>query len=426
MSGALDNRIELLSPAGDLKCFYAAINAGADAVYAGLDKFGARAFAGNLSSDEFIEAIDHAHLFSKKLYLTLNILIKDKEREEVDKMIEPLYRAGLDGVIVQDIGLISHLKKKYPLMEVHVSTQAFVTGPKGALLFKKMGASRVVPARELSIDEIKDIRKNAGIEVECFIHGAMCYCYSGMCLMSSFLGGRSGNRGRCAGPCRQPYGGKGKEDYILSMKDLCGIESIPDLIKAGVDSLKIEGRMKSPEYVYGVTSIYRKYIDLFYEKNTIENPDLKKDMEKLVSIYSRSGLNPGYFNKRNGGEMITRERGSYSTSLPDIEKTDSIVRRASCRAVFKKGEEAVLSIRSGDNEAEVRGAVVEEAKKKPLSHDDILKQLKKCGNSGFYFEETEIIADPDIFIPVSVLNELRRRGLSELKEDILSEYRRSL
>ncbi|MCR5024324.1 MAG: U32 family peptidase [Lachnospiraceae bacterium] len=426
MSGALDNRIELLSPAGDLKCFYAAINAGADAVYAGLDKFGARAFAGNLSSDEFIEAIDHAHLFSKKLYLTLNILIKDKEREEVDKMIEPLYRAGLDGVIVQDIGLISHLKKKYPLMEVHVSTQAFVTGPKGALLFKKMGASRVVPARELSIDEIKDIRKNAGIEVECFIHGAMCYCYSGMCLMSSFLGGRSGNRGRCAGPCRQPYGGKGKEDYILSMKDLCGIESIPDLIKAGVDSLKIEGRMKSPEYVYGVTSIYRKYIDLFYGKNTIKNTDLKKDMEKLVSIYSRSGLNPGYFNKRNGGEMITRERGSYSTSLPDIEKTDSIVRRASCRAVFKKGEEAVLSIRSGDNEAEVRGAVVEEAKKKPLSHDDILKQLKKCGNSGFYFEETEIIADPDIFIPVSVLNELRRRGLAELKEDILSEYRRSL
>ncbi len=426
MSGALDNRIELLSPAGDLKCFYAAINAGADAVYAGLDKFGARAFAGNLSSDEFIEAIDHAHLFSKKLYLTLNILIKDKEREEVDKMIEPLYRAGLDGVIVQDIGLISHLKKKYPIMEVHVSTQAFVTGPKGALLFKKMGASRVVPARELSIDEIKDIRKNAGIEVECFIHGAMCYCYSGMCLMSSFLGGRSGNRGRCAGPCRQPYGGKGKEDYILSMKDLCGIESIPDLIKAGVDSLKIEGRMKSPEYVYGVTSIYRKYIDLFYEKNTIKNTDLKKDMEKLVSIYSRSGLNPGYFNKRNGGEMITRERGSYSTSLPDIEKTDSIVRRASCRAVFKKGEEAVLSIRSGDNEAEVRGAVVEEAKKKPLSHDDILKQLKKCGNSGFYFEETEIIADPDIFIPVSVLNELRRRGLAELKEDILSEYRRSL
>ena len=426
MSGALDNRIELLSPAGDLKCFYAAINAGADAVYAGLDKFGARAFAGNLSSDEFIEAIDHAHLFSKKLYLTLNILIKDKEREEVDKMIEPLYRAGLDGVIVQDIGLISHLKKKYPLMEVRVSTQAFVTGPKGALLFKKMGASRVVPARELSIDEIKDIRKNAGIEVECFIHGAMCYCYSGMCLMSSFLGGRSGNRGRCAGPCRQPYGGKGKEDYILSMKDLCGIESIPDLIKAGVDSLKIEGRMKSPEYVYGVTSIYRKYIDLFYEKNTIKNTDLKKDMEKLVSIYSRSGLNPGYFNKRNGGEMITRERGSYSTSLPDIEKTDSIVRRASCRAVFKKGEEAVLSIRSGDNEAEVRGAVVEEARKKPLSHDDILKQLKKCGNSGFYFEETEIIADPDIFIPVSVLNELRRRGLSELKEDIVSEYRRSL
>lgn len=426
MSGVLDNRIELLSPAGDLKCFYAAINAGADAVYAGLDRFGARAFAGNLTSDEFIEAIDHAHLFSKKLYLTLNILIKDKETEEVEKMIDPLYRAGLDGVIVQDIGLISHLKKKYPLMEVHVSTQAFVTGPKGALLFKKLGASRVVPARELSIDEIRTIRKTADIEVECFIHGAMCYCYSGMCLMSSFLGGRSGNRGRCAGPCRQPYGGKGKEDYILSMKDLCGIESIPNLIKAGVDSLKIEGRMKSPEYVYGVTSIYRKYIDLFYENNTIDYPDLKKDMEILVSIYSRSGLNPGYFNKRNGGDMITRERGSYSTSLPDIEKKNSPARAASCIAVFRKGREAVLSIRSGDNGTEVRGDIVEEAKNKPLSHDDIIKQLKKCGNSGFFFEDIEIVADPDIFIPVSVLNELRRRGLKELKEDILGGYRRSL
>lgn len=426
MSSTLDNRIELLSPAGDLKCFYAAINAGADAVYAGLDRFGARAFAGNLSSDEFIEAIDHAHLFSKKLYLTLNILIKDKEKEEVEKMIDPLYRAGLDGVIVQDTGLISRLKKRYPLLEVHVSTQAFVTGPKGALLYKKLGASRVVSARELSIEEIKKIRKDAGIEVECFIHGAMCYSYSGMCLMSSFLGGRSGNRGRCAGPCRQPYGGKGKEDYILSMKDLCGVESIPDLIEAKVDSLKIEGRMKAPEYVYGVTSLYRKYIDLYYEKNTIQNPGLKKDMERLVSIYSRSGLNPGYFNKRNGGEMITRERGSYSTSLPGIERPEALQRSASLRAVFRKGEEAVLSIRSGDNVTVVRGAVVEEAKNKPMSSDDILKQLKKSGNSGFRFDETEITADPDIFIPVSVLNELRRRGLTELKEDILSGYRRSL
>ena len=184
----MEKKIELLSPAGDLKCFYAAINAGADAVYAGMNRFGARAFAGNLSLDEFIEAIDHAHLLSKKLYLTLNILIKDREATEVDSMIEPLYRAGLDGVIVQDTGLICRIKRKFPLLDIHISTQAFATGPKSALMFKKLGAKRVVPARELSIREIRAVKDETGMEVECFIHGAMCYSYSGICLMSSFLG----------------------------------------------------------------------------------------------------------------------------------------------------------------------------------------------------------------------------------------------
>lgn len=426
MKSTLEKKIELLSPAGDLKCFYAAINAGADAVYAGMNRFGARAFAGNLSSDEFIEAIDHAHLLSKKLYLTLNILIKDREATEVDSMIEPLYRAGLDGVIVQDTGLIRRIKRKFPLLDIHISTQAFVTGPKSALMFKKLGAKRVVPARELSIREIKAVKDETGMEVECFIHGAMCYSYSGMCLMSSFLGGRSGNRGRCAGPCRQPYGGKGKEDYILSMKDLCGLLSVPDLIEAGVDSLKIEGRMKAPEYVYGVTAIYRKYIDLYYQKKTINVPDLKRDMEKLYSIYSRGGLNPGYFNKKNGPEMITRERGSYSTDLPSVTGVKEKLRGVSLSGVFKKGEASFLTLRSGDSEVSVSGPVVQEALKKPMEEEDILKQLKKCGNSGFYVENTDITAEPDIFIPVSALNELRRRGINELKEDILSGFRRSL
>jgi len=413
-------RAELLSPAGDPECFRAAVNAGADAVYMGLKRFGARSFAGNFTVEEFIEALDYAHLFDKKVYLTLNILMKDRELTEASRLLEPLYRAGLDGVIVQDIGLISLIKKEYPDLPVHVSTQGFVTGVHGARLLRELGADRVVPARELSLKEIGEIREKAGVEVECFIHGALCYSYSGMCLMSSFLGGRSGNRGRCAGPCRQPFN---TNDYILSMKDLCALKEIPALLKAGVDSLKIEGRMKSKEYVYSVTSAYRKYLDLCYENGDLKNKE--KDIREILVKYSRSSAINGYFHKHNGGEMITRERGSYRTGegvLPDKE----LSLEASVKAVFEKGRKAKITVAYGSHRVSYEGMEVEKAENDPLSPERIEKQLRKTGNSGVSFKKTEIISEPDIFLPVSGINELRRKGIEALKEDILNEYRRSL
>ena len=421
MSKDPGKRAELLSPAGDPECFFAAMNAGADAVYAGLKRFGARNYACNFTVEQFISAIDYAHLFDKKLYLTLNILMKDAEMEEVDDCIRPLYKAGLDGVIVQDIGLISHIIKEYPHLDVHVSTQAFVTGVYGASVYKKMGAKRVVPARELSLKEIRLIREKADIEVECFIHGAMCYSYSGMCLMSSFLGGRSGNRGCCAGPCRQPYNGN---DYILSMKDLCTVKDLSALLEAGVDSLKIEGRMKSKEYVYAVTKIYREFLDGYYEKGIRKAPE--KTVHELSSLYSRSGLNSGYLFSNNGGEMITRERGSYTTDLPEIGELKEKKLNASCEAVFKKGEEAFISLEYKGFKGSCSYGKVEEAKNRPLSVPEIEKQLKKTGNSPFVFTVIKIDADPDIFMPLSLINELRRSGIEALKEDMLHGYRRSL
>ena len=386
----------------------------------GLKSFGARSFARNFTVEEFVEALDHAHLFDKKVYLTLNILMKDKELIEASGLLEPLYRAGLDGVIVQDTGLISLIKKEYPLLPVHVSTQGFVTGVHGANLLRELGACRVVPSRELSLEEIRKIREKAGVEVECFIHGALCYSYSGMCLMSSFLGGRSGNRGRCAGPCRQPFNA---DDYILSMKDLCALKEIPLLLTAGVDSLKIEGRMKSKEYVYYVTRAYRRFLDLYYQKGDLKKEE--KDLRELLGQYARSGAVNGYFHKHNGAEMITRERGSYRTGeavLPDTELSLEV----SVSAVFLKGKRAGITLEYGSHRVECEGMTVEEAKNNPLSPERIERQLKKTGNSGISFKKTGIISDPDIFLPVSGINELRRKGIEALKEDILNGYRRSL
>ena len=259
----MNKQVELLSPAGDMECCRAAINAGADAVYLGGNRFNARAYASNLDQKELIEALDIAHLFGRRIYLTLNTLFKDDELTEVYDYIYPLYINGLDGVIIQDPGVAKLLRECFPGLPLHASTQLSVTGAEGIRLLSDSGISRVVPARELSLTELKRMRDETGMELECFIHGALCYSYSGKCLFSSLLGGRSGNRGRCAGPCRLPYkaGKDDKEKYYLSAKDICVIDVLDRLIDAGIYSFKIEGRMKGPEYVAGVTGIYRKYID---------------------------------------------------------------------------------------------------------------------------------------------------------------------
>ena len=276
MENRRKRKIELLAPAGSYETFCAVIAAGADAVYVGGTAFGARAYANNFSEEELLKAIDYAHVHNRKLYLTVNTLFKEKElTEQLYSYLLPYYKQGLDAVIVQDIGAMKFIREHFPDLEIHTSTQMTVTNRYGAQMMKELGANRIVTAREMSFVEIEDIAKHVDVEIESFVHGALCYCFSGQCLFSSMIGGRSGNRGRCAQPCRLPYAvvdeknkvmNNPKKPYILSLKDLCTVKLIPQLVKAGVYSFKIEGRMKQTEYAAGVVEIYRKYIDLYLEE----------------------------------------------------------------------------------------------------------------------------------------------------------------
>ena len=270
-------KTELLAPAGSLESLKAAVNAGADAVYIGGTRFGARAYANNLTEEDMKWAIDYAHLHGVSLYMTINTLLKEKElEEELYDYVKPYYEQGLDAVIVQDFGVLKALSEWFPDLPLHVSTQMTVTGAEGFEFLKDFpNVTRIVTSRELSLEELQNIRNTTEFEIESFIHGALCYCYSGQCLFSSVIGGRSGNRGRCAQPCRLTYdvldNGKcisGKDEkYILSPKDMNTLEILPQLLDMGIDSLKIEGRMKRPEYTAGVVSIYRKYIDRYMESD---------------------------------------------------------------------------------------------------------------------------------------------------------------
>lgn len=424
---------ELLAPAGNMLCLQAAINAGADAVYLAGKEFGARASAENFTQDELVTAIELAHLNNVKIYLTLNTLIKEREWNKLYDFLMPAYNAGLDGVIIQDYGLISFLKVNFPKLELHGSTQMTITGTFGASLLKAKGLTRVVPARELSLDEISDI-KNTGIEVETFIHGAMCYCYSGQCLFSSFLGGRSGNRGRCAGPCRLPYTVISNNKYIkkedikypLSLKDMCTLTCIDKLIDAQIDSFKIEGRLKSPEYVAGVTSIYRKYIDLYIATKNLDIE--KRDLDILRNLYMRTELSDGYYFKHNGSDMITKDTPSYGENdeniLQDIRsKYVNNVNKIPVVGIVTlvPGENTSLILRYKEHVISVEGSLVEFAKNRPLSEDDVRKQLGKTGDSFFYFDDLEVIMEDNCFMAVKLLNELRREAFNELKKELIYE-----
>ena len=295
------NNIELLSPAGDFECLKAAVQNGADAVYFGAEEFNARVNGKNFNRQELVEAIQYAKLRNVKTNLTLNILIKNNEFEEAIKLVEFAYNAGIDAVIVQDLGLAKKIIENFPNLEVHSSTQMTIYDLEGVKQIEKLGFSRCVLARELSIEEIKNICKNTNIEIEVFIHGALCICYSGQCLMSSLIGGRSGNRGKCAGTCRLPYtllkdGQKQESGYLLSSKDVCTLDIIPELINSGVKSFKIEGRMKSKEYVGIVTSIYRKYIDLAQSGKpyVVQN----EDRQILMQIFNRGGFSTRIFKRK--------------------------------------------------------------------------------------------------------------------------------
>lgn len=422
--------MELLSPAGNYSAFIGAINAGCDAVYLGGSKFGARAYADNFSDEEIIKAIRVSKIYNVKVYLTVNTLIKEREFATVVNYIKPFYEAGLDGCIVQDIGLIACFNKQFPGLECHVSTQAFSTSVESVRLYKGLGAKRVVLARELSLKEIKDIKKSVDIEIETFIHGSMCYSYSGQCLFSSCLGGRSGNRGRCAGPCRLPYSADGTLNdgrcFPLSMKDQCTLYILPQIIEAGVDSLKIEGRMKKPEYSAFVTAIYRKYIDLYKENPLVYKVD-KKDIEDLRAMYLRSEIGEGYYNKRNGKDMISLDSPSYSGNSDKLmEETKekylcSLKRKkVSVYVYFYKNNNMILTLTAENGiSVSVTGASVLEAKNRPMSAADIEKQVTKFGDSCFEAADCFVDTDNEGFVPVSMINDLRRKAVSELEDSII-------
>jgi len=301
------NKIELLAPAGSMESLIAAINNGADAIYLGGNKFSARAYASNFDNETMMKAVDYAHSYTVKVYVTINTILKQSELKEALKYVGYLYEIGVDALIIQDVGLISLIRDIYPNFELHASTQMTVHNGEGALYFKEKGLQRIVLSRELSFDEIKYISTDLSIETEIFVHGALCVCYSGQCLMSSMIGGRSGNRGRCAQPCRMQYTLKGetlgeKKGYLLSPKDTCFIEDVDSIIKSGTASLKVEGRMKKPEYVAGVTRNYRKSIDKVMKNVKF---DLNKGRNELAQLFNREGFAKAYLYKNTGKDMMS-------------------------------------------------------------------------------------------------------------------------
>ena len=418
-------RVELLAPAGTYNAFIGALNAGADAFYLAGNRFGARAYADNFTDDELINVIDTAHLFGKKVYLTVNTLVKEKEKDELVPFLAPLAEHSLDGVIVQDLGVLRIIKNNFPSLPIHASTQMSITGEYATRLLQSQGVSRIVPARELSLDEIKHIKDSTGIEIESFIHGAMCYSYSGMCLFSSILGGRSGNRGRCAQPCRLEYSLPGDNKvYPLSMKDMCTVSMIDQLIESGIDSFKIEGRMKKPEYAAGVTSVYRKYLDRYYEGLFTEVSD--EDLKFLNNLYIRAQRSDGYYHKHNGKDMITLSKPGYSGA--DDEVIDYINKifvnvkpslPINIKASVIKNHPAKISMRYKDIEVSVTGEAVSEAINAPMDMERIKKQLLKLGDTFFDANDIQIECDNDIFISVKELNDLRRNCTDLLKKEII-------
>ena len=326
----MKKQVEILAPAGSYDSLVAAIAAGADAVYIGGTRFGARAYADNLDVDAMCKAIDYVHLHGRKIYLTVNTLLKEQELEELYSYLLPYYQHGLDAVIVQDIGVLQYIRKQFPDLPIHASTQMTITNLLGAKMLENLGVERVVTARELQLGEIREISDNTNLEIESFVHGALCYSYSGQCLFSSMIGGRSGNRGQCAQPCRLPYSVEGakKNQYLLSPKDMCTLEQIPELIDAGIFSFKIEGRMKKPEYVALVTSMYRKYVDLYLEVGKEKYFVDVKDKEMLMDLYNRGGFCGGYYSTQNGPEMLSLNRPNHA-GVPAIQITEQVGKRIS-------------------------------------------------------------------------------------------------
>ena len=491
-------QVEVLAPAGSLDIMKAVVAAGADAIYLGGNMFGARAFANNFNDEELICAIEYAHLFGRKVYLTVNTLLKSREIE--NSLIEyliPFYEAGLDAVIVQDMGVFNLIRKHFPDMDIHASTQMTQTGVYGSRLLKELGATRIVTSREMDLQEIKQLHERLDVEIESFVHGALCYCYSGQCLLSSFNGGRSGNRGRCAQPCRMPYDvydngekiNNRNNSYALSPKDMCALQILPDVIESGVYSLKIEGRMKNVTYAAMVTHIYRKYVDMYLERGRKGFKVDKQDIDDLSDIYNRGAFTTGYYDSVKGKKMMSLGRPNHMgteclkvvsnkagritfKALKNVNRGDvfeidkehsfesgadvaagqtlvvnlpkkyplyegRIVNRMNnakikayvadnyvgitpklhvdMRLVVRKNENISLTVMYDGIEKTCTGEIVTEAQSRPASEEELVKNLKKTGDTCFVVEDAEVQLDDGVFVPVGWIKELRRNVLEQLE-----------
>ena len=524
-------KCELLVPAGGSAQFIAAVENGADAVYIGGPMYNARIGAGNFTLEEMEKAVDYAHLRDVKVYVTMNTLIEDEDLDSAVGFAEMLYEMGIDALIIQDLGLGKLIREKMPDFPLHLSTQATVYNRRGLEAAKMLGYERAVLARELTLAEISECSRPEIIETEVFVHGALCFCYSGQCQMSRYIGGRSGNKGRCAQPCRLPYAyidenGKklNKEEageYPLSPRDLCMIERLGELIEAGVASLKIEGRMKSPEYVAVVTSIYRKYLDEYYHKGKYKVSS--DDMHKLLQIFNRGGFTEGYADgnpgehlmsgqisknqglycgtvkkiNRNGllaevelssnsegdhdtvapGDIIEiRGRDVFSTKVTYYEKVaknivrigdlkgetavgdkvyriisdelmksaaetfantgfseGKFIRKSSISMVFKaeEGKPAILTATACGYDGKkiscesMSDSICSSALNRPISEEAVTAQLKKTGETPFNAEKVKVILKGELFIPIAIINGLRRSVLEKLEGEIIASYKRT-
>lgn len=517
----MNKKVELLAPAGSWESFTAAVENGADAVYMGGRMFSARQYAENFDDNMLEKAIDYAHPRGVKIYLAVNTLMHDEELEQAVTLVKEAYAAGVDAVIVQDIGLAALLRKLFPDLKLHASTQSVIYSEEGVEEAVKRGFDRIVLARELSLKEIQKICTNTKAEIEVFVHGALCVCYSGQCLMSSIIGGRSGNRGKCAQPCRQKYtlssgeNPKGASGFLMSTKDIALIEELGDLVAAGVTSLKIEGRMKSPEYVAIVVKTYRKYLDMVLQG---KKPDIdEKDREDLAQIFNRGGFSRGYLHGQGGSDMISHEKpknwgiqiGEVVSSDRDREnvtvklngklsigdgveiwngeevspgnivtsikikgrRTDTAyegetaelgiikgrvaagnkVYRTSQKSLLKEaratfegrnnrqspvkgsfsaaeGTRAVLKVWDDEgNSAEATGEKeIEKARNKPTSRERLMEQLNKTGSTPLYFDDIEVNMEDGLMLPVSEINDLRRKALDNLERKKIDSKRRNI
>lgn len=408
---------ELLAPAGSLEILKGVIESGADAVYVGGSMFGARAYANNFTEEELLEAIDFAHLRGVKVYLTVNTLIKNSEFSKLYDYLLVYYKRGLDAVIVQDIGVVKAIHEYFPSMEIHTSTQMTVTGADGVRFLSQFGVTRVVMAREVSLAEMKRIHEETGMELEAFVHGALCYSYSGQCLFSSILGGRSGNRGRCAQPCRLPYTVEGKKDeYILSLKDMCGIKALDKLRDAGVYSLKIEGRMKQLEYACGVVKYYRSYIDSM-------KPVSDADYDRIKALGNRCGFTDRYYFEHNGSDMVTYVKPNFVSNAaePSPEKRKLSIEG---ELVLREGEPGSLTVKRGDVTYKASIEPVSAALKAPLDKKAAIDRINKTGDTDFEFSHIKAQIGENVFVPNGALNKLRRDAISGLCDKLLKKYYR--